>query len=555
MLERAALAALLFGLVVLVAISATLPAFPVDETRYLTVAWEMRANGSWALPTLNFEPYSHKPPLLFWLINGFWSVLGLQVWPARLVGVVSMAAVLFLTHRLDRDLVPDPIASEGSGLPAASVLLLLGLPVFVGLGFAIMFDMLLTATVMGGLLGLWHAGRTGGRLHWLLYGFCIGLGLLAKGPVVLLYLLPPAFLSPFWIDPPQRKGWYLRLLGAIGVGAAMALAWAIRAAVLGGPEYAEMLFWKQSAGRVTSSFAHARPFWFYVPIAMMFFLPVLLWRPVRVALRGSLSANNHARDFLLSGLLPAFLGLSLISGKQLHYFLPLVPSVAILISLGLRKVEFQPGDRRAFLIVASAVGLLVPAAVLAARRWVPLDGTLSSVISDLNLAWVIAATAAAIAVLVLLNRSIPQILTGVAIANLIFLASIAAQSHNTVVRLYDLEPMSEVIAGMNSRPLATTQKSRGEFGFLAKLRRPLVHVSEGELACWLAKNPDGAAIVRSQLDDEDFAGEGETFRTLYRQTYRNDEALRIVEGQAPPKGSCENLQSNHDAGPKEIAPD
>ncbi len=50
----------------------TMPLLPIDETRYLTVAWEMRQSGHWLLPTLNGEPYSHKPPLLIWLINLAW---------------------------------------------------------------------------------------------------------------------------------------------------------------------------------------------------------------------------------------------------------------------------------------------------------------------------------------------------------------------------------------------------------------------------------------------------------------------------------------------------
>ena len=58
----------LWVLVMAAAIS-TRPPLPVDETRYLAVAWEMWQGGNYLVPHLNFEPYSHKPPLLFWLIN------------------------------------------------------------------------------------------------------------------------------------------------------------------------------------------------------------------------------------------------------------------------------------------------------------------------------------------------------------------------------------------------------------------------------------------------------------------------------------------------------
>ena len=39
-----------------------------DEARYAEVAREMRLSGSWAVPRLNGEVYTQKPPLFFWAI-------------------------------------------------------------------------------------------------------------------------------------------------------------------------------------------------------------------------------------------------------------------------------------------------------------------------------------------------------------------------------------------------------------------------------------------------------------------------------------------------------
>jgi 4-amino-4-deoxy-L-arabinose transferase-like glycosyltransferase len=524
-IERTAFVVLLAGLVGLFALIATLPAFPIDETRYLTVAWEMRANESWSLPTLNFASYSHKPPLLFWLINGAWSVFGLEVWPARLVGFLSMGAVVLLTHRLDRSLAPG-----GGTSPADSVLILLALPLFVVLGFAIMFDMLLTVTVMGGLLALWHAGRTGGRSAWLAFGLCIGMGLLAKGPIVLLHLLPPALFARYWIAQPQRKGWHLKSAAALALGAAIALTWAICASIQGGADYAEMLFWKQSAGRITSSFAHAQPFWFYIPIVLLFFFPVLPWRPVREALRSRLRALDDATRFLLSWLLPTFTGLSLISGKNVHYLLPLVPGLALLISLGLRGVAFQEKDRRSFRILAIASAVLLTLLVFVVRDRLPAREALSSALSDLNTPWTAASIIVATLLLFVLNRSLQQALIAVAMANLVLAANLAAQSQQTVARLYDLEPMSKVVADLGGAPLASTQRTFGEFGFLAKLRRPIITIPREQLPCWLAENPGGSALVRTRNLSEG----GEAYRTIYSQKYRNRETFSIVQGNGAP---------------------
>ena len=55
------------------------PLLPVDETRYLSVAWEMWQRGDFLVPHLDGVPYSHKPPLLFWLVHGLWFEVALGV--------------------------------------------------------------------------------------------------------------------------------------------------------------------------------------------------------------------------------------------------------------------------------------------------------------------------------------------------------------------------------------------------------------------------------------------------------------------------------------------
>src|SRR5690606_19107016 len=80
------------------------PLLPVDETRYLAVAWEMRTGGHWLVPRLNGEIYADKPPLLFWLINLVWSVTGVAEFSARLVGPAFGAATIAATAALARRL-------------------------------------------------------------------------------------------------------------------------------------------------------------------------------------------------------------------------------------------------------------------------------------------------------------------------------------------------------------------------------------------------------------------------------------------------------------------
>ena len=41
--------------------------WPSDEPRFLLIAQQMLASGDWLIPQRGIEPYSHKPPLFFWV--------------------------------------------------------------------------------------------------------------------------------------------------------------------------------------------------------------------------------------------------------------------------------------------------------------------------------------------------------------------------------------------------------------------------------------------------------------------------------------------------------
>src|SRR5512146_2044324 len=101
-------------LLLLLPIALFLPAMPIDETRYLSVAWEMRLSGDFLLLHLNGAPYSDKGPLLFWLINVAWMFAGPSVWIVRLgvlaVSLVSLLLFERLVRRLGRDTAHGNVA-------------------------------------------------------------------------------------------------------------------------------------------------------------------------------------------------------------------------------------------------------------------------------------------------------------------------------------------------------------------------------------------------------------------------------------------------------------
>src|SRR5215207_1851614 len=202
------------------------PILPIDETRYVSVAWEMWVRGDFLVPHLNGVPYSDKPPLLFWLFHLGWWFFGVNDWWPRVVPALFALANLGLTARLARRLWPD---RPQAALSAPAVLL--GFLLWNVFTTMVMFDMLVAFCVLLALLGLEEAWRRGGARPWLQVGGALGLGILAKGPVVLVLPLLVAILAPWWSSRSGRNpqfrlwgGWWFGLLGAVALAAVVGLA-------------------------------------------------------------------------------------------------------------------------------------------------------------------------------------------------------------------------------------------------------------------------------------------------------------------------------------------
>ncbi|MGH8091274.1 MAG: ArnT family glycosyltransferase, partial [Rudaea sp.] len=346
----------LWWLLLLLPVVLSLPALPIDETRYLAVAWEMRLHLDFLVPHLNGAPYSDKPPLLFWLINLGWLFAGLHVWAVRLGVLAASFASLLLFERLVLRLEPD------AALARRAVIVLFGIVYFAIFSSAIMFDVLLATFVLLALHGAldWDAQRWRRGLILLALGF--GLGILTKGPVVLLDAGFALVLGPWWSETARaNKGrWYAMTGLAVLGGAVIALAWAVPAAIMGGEKYANAIFLHQTVDRMANSFAHRRPLWWYFMVLPAMVLPWTLavrapWRAWRESFRISKSVR-----FAVAWAVPAFIAFCFVSGKQPHYLLPLLPALA----LYLAKVLGADGARvrgRLFGVLLLVAGIALAA--------------------------------------------------------------------------------------------------------------------------------------------------------------------------------------------------
>ena len=173
----------------------------------------------------------------------------------------------------------------------------------------------------------------------MLLGIAIGGGVLSKGPVILLHILPVALLAPWWLKTAdfRWKHWYFGLIAAILIGAVIALCWAIPAGISGGETYRNAIFLGQTSGRLVKSFAHQLPWWWYLEILPLLLLPWLLWKPLWAGLR-KLTYQDSGIRFCLAWAIPVFIAFSLVSGKRIHYLLPLVPALALIVARAVDEI-------------------------------------------------------------------------------------------------------------------------------------------------------------------------------------------------------------------------
>lgn len=418
------------------------PLLPIDETRYMSVAWEMSLHSGWLDPlTKNFEPYSHKPPLLFWLINIFWEIFGISRWAGTIPIILSSILCIYLTgilgQKIATTLSKDTASSPFLNTQKIRVIMAASLP-FMIYGTLIMFDFLVCIFTLLSLILILKYAETRRIVDLILLSICLGFGVLAKGPVAYLYVLPCYLLAPLWKENlTHPKKWYFSLLIILVISVIPVLFWLIPVLKESDNQFAFWLVWNQTAGRVTGNFgdAHVRPFYFYVPLLPLFLMPWILFPAFWKSLPSIKSALRKEYDlrFIFCACVPVFIAFSLISGKQPHYLVPLVPAMSLFLVWGFNKISLK---------------------------------TLAT--------------------------------TLVIITSLFVVGQLAAK--HSYFDKYDLTPIVNVIHQYPDTPLAYVSNYHAEFNFLARRTSHIDDIHLENLGAWFEKHPNGLAIIKYRMD-------------------------------------------------------
>jgi len=383
-----------------------------DEPRYAWIARDMMETGDWVTPRLYGKPWFEKPPLYYWGAALSFKLFGVGEAAARLPSAVSALlatlALAWLVRRL-------------SGIEPARWFMLF-LPTTVGMtGFShaaatdMPFSAMLTIAMVCAafVLGLVRDEHTPivPRTPWLaliLFGFFLGLAVLAKGPGAIVLAGGTVFL---WAVSTKHWRDAFRCLHPVAIASfcLTALPWYVICSRRN-PDFFRIFIVEHNFKRyLTSEFQHIQPFWFYIPITLLAIFP---WTILLIPLsRQALETIRGRRPELDSTLF--FLGwvafplvfFSVSQSKLPGYILPAIPPLALLLARSLSTVLRSSEKRASWLVPALGAGLIALAIALSALSGKLPGYTDVSPPPEARLIEVIAAFAGAtVIVLVLLRR-------------------------------------------------------------------------------------------------------------------------------------------------------
>jgi 4-amino-4-deoxy-L-arabinose transferase-like glycosyltransferase len=293
-----------------------------EEGRRILPAIRMIETGDYIVPRVGSTTYFRKPPLVNWLVAVSFKVFGVRnEWAARLPSALSVLAVAIAFVTVAR----ISLGPSGSTIAALIWLTNIGMiekgrlieieGLYVSLsGLAIIF-----------WLSFWSQEKSP-WLIWLPASIFLGLALLAKGPLHLVFFYA-IVLAVLW----QTKRWRLLVrpahFAALAIMLAIFAAWAIPFLLSATTQVALHKWSAQFSGRLSATGFNFSSWIQNIPRSLMYFLPWVILLPfIRFSKFHDIGQRRLARA-LTWGIAVPFLVINLVPGAMSRYSMPvLVPA-------------------------------------------------------------------------------------------------------------------------------------------------------------------------------------------------------------------------------------
>jgi 4-amino-4-deoxy-L-arabinose transferase-like glycosyltransferase len=358
------------------------------------ISRNMLESGDWVTARLNGVAYLEKSPLGYWLSASSYSIFGVRDWAARLPLALSVIALCWITVRFGTWAFGRE-AGFYSGLVLSTCV---GLFLFTRI---IIPDAILTLAITGALWALLRAldeDEPRSRLWASVIGICLGLGLLLKGLIAIVFPIGAAFVyllvtrQLFTMNAWRR----LRPVSVFLIMAAVAVPWYVLA-TLRNPPYFDFtmhsgpgeyhgFFWFYFLNEHVFRFLNMRyprdyntvpRLWFWL-FHLLWLFPWSFYGGATFGLKfRPLDRAGRARLLALCwiGVVLTFFSFST---TQEYYSMPVYPALALLLGSGMSTGNAWVGrGTKALAVVAAAAAAVI--AVILWKVWtLPTPGDISA---------------------------------------------------------------------------------------------------------------------------------------------------------------------------------
>ena len=331
----------------------SLPLIDRAEPRFAEAAREMRERGDYVVPYFNNESRLDKPPLIYWLQVGSYHLFGENDFAARLPSMIATALTAVLLFAWGRRLGDERVGWW------AAIIFSLCLQVFLH-GKAALPDMWLVFFVTAGHWAAFELladslgansspAAAGYQKYWRpVFYLALGLAFLAKGPIGWIPLLTVASTKLFLREPLNPR---FRFVGGIVLTFAIILAWGIPALLRTHGEFFRVGIGHHVFDRSVSTIVkgqEANSLTIYLVTLPLYCVGVFAsFFPWSIKLPALIRRLWRGRDridsFLIVGIVPIFLILTVVYTKFFHYTLPVFPLLSLLLA---RHLSELPGGAR-----------------------------------------------------------------------------------------------------------------------------------------------------------------------------------------------------------------
>lgn len=299
-----------------------------EEGRRILPAIGMLQSGNYIVPEVGGNPYFRKPPLVNWLVAVSFRIFGVRnEWTARLPSAVLVLAVAVAFVTVAR----ASLGPTGSMVAALIWMTNIGM---IEKGRLIEIEALYIS-LCGLAIIFWLSFLVQRKSPWLIWvpaSIFLGLGLLAKGPIHLIFFYAIVF-AVLW----HTKEWRLLIHPAHFAGIAILVgifaAWAIPFLHSTTTHVVATKWSSQFTGRLEGIDFKFLGWIQNIPRSLIYFLPWVLLLPFVRFSKFSHYADRRLSRSLAWGIAAPFLAVNLVPGALPRYSMPAIAPASWLLAM------------------------------------------------------------------------------------------------------------------------------------------------------------------------------------------------------------------------------